>query len=35
MPYKQLTYEQRIEIHTLLKASFNQARIAKMIGETN
>jgi IS30 family transposase len=32
MSYKQLTYEQRIEIHALLKAGFNQAKIATMIG---
>ncbi|MBC8179536.1 IS30 family transposase [candidate division KSB1 bacterium] len=32
MSYKQLTYEQRNEIHALLKAHLNQTKIAKLIG---
>jgi IS30 family transposase len=32
MNYKQLTYEQRIEIYALLKAGLNQTEIAKLIG---
>ncbi len=32
MSYKQLTYEQRIEIHALLKAGCNQTGIAQIIG---
>jgi len=32
MNYKQLSYEQRIEIYALLKAGLNQTKIAKMIG---
>jgi len=32
MNYKQLTYEQRIEIYALLKAGLNQAKISKLIG---
>jgi IS30 family transposase len=32
MKYKQLTYEQRIEIYILLKAGFNQTKIAELIG---
>ena len=32
MKYKQLTYEQRVEIYALLKAGLNQAKIAKLIG---
>jgi IS30 family transposase len=31
MNYKQLTYEQRIEIYALLKAGLNQTKIAKLI----
>lgn len=32
MKYKQLTYEQRIEIYILLKAGYNQTQIAEFIG---
>ena len=32
MNYKQLTYEQRIEIYALLKTGLNQTKIAKFIG---
>ena len=32
MNYKQLTYEQRIEIYALLKAGLNQTKIAKIVG---
>ena len=32
MNYKQLTYEQRIEIYALLKAGLNQTKITKLIG---
>ena len=32
MKYKQITYEQRFQLHVLLKADFSQAKIAKLIG---
>lgn len=32
MKYKQLTYEQRVEIYALLKAGLNQTKIARLIG---
>ena len=32
MNYKQLIYEQRVEIYALLKADLNQAKIAKIVG---
>ena len=32
MNYKQLTYEQRVEIYALLKSGLNQTKIAKLIG---
>ncbi len=32
MKYKQLSYEQRVEIYALLKAGLNQTKIAKLIG---
>ena len=32
MKYKQLTFEQRIEIYALLKAGYNQTQIAEFIG---
>jgi len=32
MNYKQLIYEQRVEIYALLKAGLNQTKIAQLIG---